>query len=178
MSIVYSLDITFTNWINSLIPHNQYFDLLFSFFSLRGGSIIVWIIIVAALVFFEEKIDKRFMWYFAITIILSFIIPYGLKQIVQRPRPTFVVNHQIKTCDKDFSLPSGHATTAFAAAVILASFDKKRRYAYFFIAVLISVSRIYLQCHYLLDVMSGAAIGTLCSFIVLRLKSRNVKIFS
>ncbi len=178
MPIIFGLDITFTNWINTLLPHNRFFDLLFSFFSLRGGSVIIWMAIVALLVFFEEKVDRKFVVYLVVALGLSFLITTGLKAVVQRPRPTYLANNKVTTCDKDFSFPSGHATIAFASAVILAAFDKKRKYIYYAIAVLISISRIYLHCHYLLDVITGAAIGTVCSMVVLKFKSRRVKIFS
>ncbi|MEK7096731.1 MAG: phosphatase PAP2 family protein, partial [Patescibacteria group bacterium] len=66
-------------------------------------------------------------------------------------------------CPKDFSFPSTHAATAFVAAEILAYFNKKRKWFYFAVAILISYSRIYLGCHYFFDVVFGAIIGWLVS---------------
>ncbi|MFA6513419.1 MAG: phosphatase PAP2 family protein, partial [Patescibacteria group bacterium] len=53
------------------------------------------------------------------------------------------------------------------AATILAYFDKKRRWFYYIIAVLISYSRIYLGCHYFLDVVAGTILGFVISKIIL-----------
>ncbi|EKE14348.1 MAG: hypothetical protein ACD_12C00559G0006, partial [uncultured bacterium] len=58
--------------------------------------------------------------------------------------------------------------TAFAAATVLAYFDKKRRWFYYSAALLISYSRIYLGCHYFFDVIIGALIGFLISKLVVR----------
>jgi undecaprenyl-diphosphatase len=73
-----------------------------------------------------------------ITLILAFFITifgveFFLKNFFQRLRPQFTNHNQqltISSCPTDFSFPSGHAATAFAAATVLAYFDKKRRFFY------------------------------------------------
>ncbi|PIY68809.1 phosphatase PAP2 family protein [Candidatus Roizmanbacteria bacterium CG_4_10_14_0_8_um_filter_39_9] len=154
----------------AVIPHNALFDAIFSFFSLLGGSIYFWLIIVAVLFIFEEV---RNHWF-----IIHFIFAFGsatlltnevLKNMVGRTRPFLEYGMQQKFCPSDFSFPSGHATSAFAAATILSAYDKKRAWIYYAGAVLISYSRIYLYCHYLLDVVAGALIGYLISSLVLKI---------
>ncbi len=158
------LDSQATQFINALIPHNQLLDLLFSFFSLRGMSVIVWVIILVLHIIFEEKINKKFIFYFVFSIAIASIVVFGMKELIQRPRPT-------EFCANDFSFPSGHAANAFAASSILAFFDKKRRWLYYIVAATISFSRIYLGCHYFLDVIGGGVIGYLISSLILRLKT-------
>lgn len=99
------------------------------------------------------------------------------KGMFHRPRPYVEFNfiNVSNTCPSDFAFPSAHATAAFAAASVLTYFDKKRRLFYYLIAVLISYSRIYLGCHYLLDVAGGALLGWLISKMVIHL-SRKVRI--
>ncbi len=160
MSFLLSLDYFLTNLFNKLIPHNIFFDYLFSFFSLKGSSILIWMAIIVLLIIFEEKINKKFILYFFIALGITSIIVFGLKNTVRRARPTTV-------CEKDFSFPSGHAATAFAAATVLIFFDKKRRWFYYLVAVLISYSRIYLGCHYFLDVIAGALVGYIISQVLL-----------
>ncbi len=179
------LDSQATQFINALIPHNQFFDSFFSFFSLRGNSIFIWLSVALLLIFFEEKIHKKFILYLLFALCISSLLVFGLKNIVQRSRPiqtdsnpstSLRVNRlqliqPISTiCPTDFSFPSGHAATAFAAATVLAVFDKKRGWFYFFVAVLIGISRIYLGCHYFFDVLTGGLIGYLISAACLRLK--------
>ncbi len=158
------LDITITNFINRLLPHNQFFDLFFSFFSQKGGSILIWATILLLLIIFEERRDKKFILYFIISFAVTGILTnVVLKNAFHRPRPTSL------TCPKNYSFPSGHAAAAFASAVIFANFDKKRKYFYYLVAVLISLSRIYLGCHYFWDVVGGGMVGGMVSGLILRL---------
>jgi undecaprenyl-diphosphatase len=165
MIFLRSLDLFFTNEFNQIIPHNRFFDYFFSFFSLQGDSIFIWILIILFLVIFEEWKNHWFVVFFIIAFSTSAIfINYGLKNIVQRPRPSSFIQRNLVTndvCPRDFSFPSGHASTAFAAAAILSGFDKKRKYPYYFLALLIALSRVYLGCHFFLDIISGAIIGYL-----------------
>jgi len=178
MQQILKLDSQFTSFLTSLFPHNQFFNLFFSFFSLRGSSILIWIIIIAILVIFEEKRDRKFIIYFLITFLTtSFLVNIVFKNIFQRPRPVFVKTSagkptsKISNCPTDYSFPSGHATTAFAAATTLTFFDKKRRWFYYLIASTIAYSRIYLYCHYFGDVIIGAIIGYLISRLFLHVKN-------
>lgn len=177
LDAILNFDIQITQFINGLIPHNTLFDLFFSFFSLAGSSLFVWVLVIIFIVVIEEifhpgiqKRDIKFMVYFLIsffvTVLLTDIV---IKHIIFRPRP-FMALHILANCPRDSSFPSSHAATAFASALILSTFDKKRKWFYYFIAILISLSRIYLQCHYVVDVVAGAIIGTLVSKGILHLQ--------
>src|SRR3989338_3508382 len=162
MPYIMNLDYTLTNFFNQLIPHNIFFDYFFSFFSLIGWAAIVWIVLAVLLAIFEEIKHKKFILYFAISLLTtSLLVNVITKNIVRRPRPVST------SCPKDYSFPSGHAASAFAAAAVLTYFDKKRKGFYYMIAVLISYSRIYLGCHYFLDVLSGALAGYIISQLLL-----------
>lgn len=179
MGFVLNFDAWVSNTIASLIPHSFSTDMFFGFLSQRGLSIGIWIAIVTLLVLFEEKRDKRFIVYLIISLGISYFISVVfLKNIFQRPRPFTLLpfNTFSTSCPTDYSFPSGHATIAFAAATILSVFDKKRRWMYYLIAGLIGLSRIYLYCHYFLDVVAGGAIGSGVSTGVLHiLHFRNLK---
>jgi len=57
------------------------------------------------------------------------------------------------------SFPSGHASTAFAMAGVLARQHPKQKDLYYALAAIISLGRIHKQKHFLSDVTVGAAIG-------------------
>ena len=179
MSYVINLDYTLTNFFNQLIPHNIFFDYFFSFFSLKGSSIFIWIIIIIIVILLEEKKnpglsirDKKFLLIFFGSFISTFlIVDIFIKNFFRRPRPylllqSFHSNIVTGICPVDFSFPSAHAATAFVAFGVLAHFDKKRKWFYFIVALLISYSRIYLGCHYFFDVVSGALVGYLIGRLI------------
>ena len=57
------------------------------------------------------------------------------------------------------SFPSGHAATAFAAAVAVALVYPRLGRPLLALAVVIAVSRVYLGVHYVLDVAVGTLLG-------------------
>ena len=55
MNSLLSLDQSITLFFKNLIPHNVFFDYFFSFFSLKGSSILIWILIIIGVAILEEK---------------------------------------------------------------------------------------------------------------------------
>jgi len=80
------------------------------------------------------------------------IDPFLFKQLVWRPEYA--------------SLPSGHATTAFAAAIALGVLWPKLRGAMFIYALLIALSRVVIDAHYVSDVLAGAIAGVVGALLV------------
>ena len=58
------------------------------------------------------------------------------------------------------SFPSGHATTAFAAAVVLAFWYPRQAGVFVGVAVLVGLSRIVLGVHFPSDVLAGSLLGS------------------
>jgi len=70
----------------------------------------------------------------------------------ERPRP-----HRLRT-PRSSSFPSGHASSAFTAAGILAPGDPLGP-AYYALAAVVASSRVYVKIHHASDVVVGAALG-------------------
>jgi membrane-associated phospholipid phosphatase len=66
------------------------------------------------------------------------------------------------------SFPSGHATSSFAVAYSVSRYYPRWSVPAFAAASLISYSRVYLDAHYPSDVIVGAGIGILSSYIAHR----------
>ncbi len=163
-----NLDNFLTNLIVSIIPRNSIIDSLFLAITFDWLILILGIIIFLILWHFEFKYTKQFITYFlASYIIVGFLVNIVIKNIIQRERP-YIAN-QIETlyCPANYSFPSGHSAGAFAGAVIFSYYDKKRKWLYYSLAALIALSRIYLHCHYVIDVFIGAFIGYLLSKMLL-----------
>jgi undecaprenyl-diphosphatase len=84
-----------------------------------------------------------------------------LKDLVERVRPA-LADPQIVALvatPESASFPSGHAATAFAAAIAVGAFYPRIRWPLLGLAALVGLSRIYLGVHYWLDVLAGTALG-------------------
>ena len=66
------------------------------------------------------------------------------------------------------SFPSGHATSIFALATMLALFEKNKKWnvVYLVAAMAVGYSRIYLGQHFLADVLVGSLVGVCLAVLV------------
>ena len=88
-----------------------------------------------------------------------------IKKIVARPRPYTVITDLVSIIgpQSDFSFPSGHTAGSFAfVSVLWFLAPKKVSIPMTVLAVLISLSRLYVGVHYPTDVLGGAIIGSVC----------------
>ena len=68
-----------------------------------------------------------------------------------------------------YSFPSNHAANSFVFATVLSYFYDKNRISLYILASTIAFSRVYVGVHYPLDIVSGAIIGYIISWIILSL---------
>ncbi|MGH2967167.1 MAG: phosphatase PAP2 family protein [Solirubrobacterales bacterium] len=96
-----------------------------------------------------------------VSVALASLMSGLLKVLVDRPRPA-VSDHSISpivaTPDSP-SFPSGHTTTAFAAAVAISIVEPRLKVPMLVIAGLVGISRVYLGVHFVIDVVAGALLG-------------------
>lgn len=124
--------------------------------------------IAAAVVLLCFKKTRRWGVTLAVALILCGLLNnIILKNLIARERP-FVVDPTIKLIietPREYSFPSGHALTSFAAATVLMYYDRKYLgIAALVTAALIAFSRLYLQVHFLTDVLGGALLGAAFAF--------------
>jgi membrane-associated phospholipid phosphatase len=122
--------------------------------------------------------------------LLSALLAQILKNIFSMPRPkqffapgqyAFFIDGVTHTGFASF--PSGHSTSVFALATILALLEKNKKtnVAYLLGAVAVGYSRIYLGQHFLNDVLMGASIGMVTGVFVYRVftgKLQTLRLFA
>jgi undecaprenyl-diphosphatase len=89
----------------------------------------------------------------------SFLVNAVIKSFFRRTRPPWEVERPLNVRrPKTSSFPSGHATSAFVAAVLLSEGDPVWP-LYYVLAVIVASSRIYTKMHHASDVAAGVAVG-------------------
>ncbi len=160
-SSLLSFDQSVFLFINHL-PHTQLTNVLGLLLSGVGTAGIIWFLLGLILFFREEKKDH---WFFAPLFLAGglswLIVEVILKPLAARSRPglelgAIIVGSSLKD---SYSFPSGHATVAFAMAVVLSRKEPKWRWIFYMLAVFISLSRIFLGKHFPLDVFVGGLLG-------------------
>jgi len=86
----------------------------------------------------------------------------GLKRLTDRARPDGTRRRS------NAAFPSSHAANAFAVAVVLARRWRRGAVAFFVAAALVAWSRLYLDRHWLSDVVAGIGLGCLLAWGTLR----------
>jgi undecaprenyl-diphosphatase len=123
-----------------------------------GGAL--WLLISVLLIFREKTRHAGFALIFCI-VVCAAIGNFAIKPFFKRTRPCNI-NFSLPLLLKrpvDSSFPSCHTLTSFAAAVTVCQAGGILGTASFFLASLISFSRMYLYVHYPSDVLIGAVIG-------------------
>ena len=148
------------------IFHTPLLDGFMAFISTLGNGGFIWILISATLLCFKSTRHTGLCM--SLSLILSLIIcNITLKPLVERIRP-FNFNTSLLPLippPGDFSFPSGHTFSSFAAATALFLSNKKAGTPALILALLIALSRLYLMVHYPSDVLFSIIFGSLAGII-------------
>lgn len=133
-----------------------------------GGWGILWA--AAAVGFLCSKKYRKYGAALLVALALCLLVGnLGLKNLVARERPFAMVPDFLLLVREplDFSFPSGHSMTSFAAAGVIFAANRKLGWGAFAAAALIAFSRLYLFVHYPSDVLAGILLGLLTAAFVL-----------
>jgi len=160
---------------DSFLVINKYnspeFDYVFKFWTYLGDGII-WVPLFAYVLFLKKD-------YF-ISVLAALIICTALTQLLKRIvfwndfRPIVVLANRVRTIpgyymNRTHSFPSGHTSTAFTLALLLASIVKRNIWVFVFplIAFFVGYSRVYLAQHFVTDVLAGIFVGIVSAYLSL-----------
>ncbi len=151
---------------------NRLLDYFLFFVSLVGELAILWFAIGIAIIYKNKKQGKKIFILMTLSIIMALVINHTvIAYFFFRLRPYLAMQsvHQLGKQWMDSSFPSGHVSSAMAAAVIIGRYYK--RYIPIMLAIvgLTMYSRVYLGMHYPSDVFAGVLIGLFSGFAVIYL---------
>lgn len=155
---------------------NPFLDGLMPLISSLGNRGMIWIL--AAFIFLCIKPTRRWGAAMGAALILGFLAGNViLKPLIGRVRPFEAIEgiELLIAAPKDFSFPSGHTLSSFAAASALFFRNKKWGGAALVLAFLIAFSRLYLYVHYPTDILGGMAIGVLLGYLGYRISKGQKK---
>lgn len=160
---------------NSFLVINKYnspqFDYVFKYWTYLGDGII-WVPLFVYVIFFKRD------YFVAVlaALIISTIFTHFLKRVIYPDefRPIVVMSEKVRVIqgyymNRNHSFPSGHTSTAFTLALLLAFIVRGNFWVYFFpfVAFFVGYSRVYLAQHFVTDVLAGMFVGIVSSYFAL-----------
>lgn len=111
-----------------------------------------------------------------LALVASGLLARVVKILVGRPRPDVVdqgLAHWGPSLAAEYnSFPSGHATSAFTLAAVLAAAAPSWRPALYGLAALIAFSRVAVDAHFVSDVVAGGLLGWAAGRVASRVAAR------
>ena len=157
--------------------HNNFLDQFFKYITFLGDGRFVFLI---ALIYLFA--NKKYGTSILISLIINTILIQVLKRVVfsNRFRPSFYFKNLIEDGSwnmingvelyEKFSFPSGHTASIFCLCMSICIFMKKKYLPLLLVllAYIVGFSRIYLSQHFLIDVLTGALIGSLIPILTFK----------
>lgn len=162
---------------DSFVLINGYYhpslDLFFQYITFLGDGLIYIPIALYCAVY-----NRKYLVAVIAGIIICTILTQFLKNVVfsNELRPISleakkIIIHKIDglTIHREHSFPSGHTSTAFSMALLLAAIMKRKFWCIILplIAFMVGYSRVYLSQHFVTDVFAGMTIGIVTAYLSL-----------
>ena len=134
-------------------------DDVFVALSRIGSQGAIWLVVAAIAALYWKR--PAIFLFVALADVLADLLAFLLRHAIGRERPPlrFPEPHPLVHVPNNPSFPSGHSSTSFACAAVLAWLTPLPKIPLFTIAALIAFSRVYNGVHYPLDVIGGALLG-------------------
>ncbi len=161
-------------------------DLFFSYATHLGDGITSVVLCVLLIVFYNFGAGIVSLLGLGLCGVVSYIMKYYFFAVSPRPYHYFWENRTVihyvngVTINHENSFPSGHTLTAFFifTFIVMLSLAKPAllQIVLAFLAITVAYSRVYLAQHFVEDILTGAAIGTVFALLFYKLYTRSKNI--
>lgn len=172
-----NFDLSVFEWIQSI--QCGFLNAVMVFITTLGNAGAIFIVLALVLLF-TKKYRKAGLAVAVALIVMLICNDLFLKEFFARPRPFNLlatdpekyafwgegyVYPELIGKPSSYSFPSGHTSSAFAAAIALLCHNRKLGIPVTIFAAIMGFSRIYVEVHYCTDVIAGVVSGTICALI-------------
>ena len=168
---IQSFDFSVLDWIQSNI-RNDVLDFIVPRITFLGNAGLIWILLT--LVCVAVKKWRKCGITMAAALLTGLLVGnIVLKLLAARDRPCWISPPEVMliAVPKDYSFPSCHTLSGFAASVTLLCYTRRAGIPAVILATMIALTRLYLYVHFPSDVLVGFVLGTaiaLAAFLLMR----------
>lgn len=168
-------DLAVFEWVQGI--QNHLLTAIMTTITTLGDEGIIFIVLGLVLLF-TKKYRKAGVSILVALVVMLLLNNIVLKELIARPRPfnldpeTYAWWHEVYKYPNfnihqpsSYSFPSGHTSSAFAAAIALLCHDRKLGIPTTIFAAIMGFSRIYVEVHYCTDVIGGAIVGIIYALL-------------
>lgn len=172
-----SFDLSVFQWIQGI--QNDFLDAVLVGITTLGNAGAIFIVLGLGL-FITKKYRKAGFAVILALLVMLICNDLFLKELFARPRPFNLFDSdpqkyaewgrayiypELVNKPSSYSFPSGHTSSAFAAAIALLWQNRKWGVPVTIFAALMGFSRIYVEVHYCTDVIAGVVSGAVCALV-------------
>lgn len=161
-----------TVWVNPLL------DAVMPVLSWAGNLGVIWLVLLDGIAAFGKKTGRTIALAGLVALALGFVSSEIMKELTMRPRPFLLApdTRLLVSAPHSYAFPSGHTTSAFAAAGGAALSAKRLlgkappwSWAMLALAAAIAYSRMYVGVHWPTDVLGGVVLGLASGWVGVRI---------
>ncbi|MEK7774572.1 MAG: phosphatase PAP2 family protein [Candidatus Zixiibacteriota bacterium] len=168
-----AIDLTLFRFINDTLA-NPVTDFIMPIITSDWNLRIIYAVAMILLLWRGSKETRWIVGFSIVAMLIADQLASGfLKELIKRERPcqTLDAVHLLVNCGSGKSMPSSHATNAFAQAAFFCVSFRKHGWWLFLFAALVAISRVFVGVHYPADILVGALLGSMVGVAIAWLNS-------
>ena len=170
--LLFYISAVFDKTISSMFKGIKIIPLDFVFGIITNFGIALMLFLAIPLIILYRK-DRKAVYFMIMAFASAILISFAIKLIILRQRPVETLYYPLIGII-NYSFPSMHSMAVFALLPLLINFFPGKKYFWIGAAFLVAFTRIYLNFHYLSDVVFGIIAGYIIGKFFLKLYKKGI----